>query len=142
MAATHRPLFRDMHVISMGIQEPIADEPPWPFAPRPWAKQLDRIAIRLRPPSICLQSLVETPSKVVPFLFRQRAARVGRLRCRLKSLIPPCLPHIQSPPADRVNIGGSPNLMMPDGSRPEYDVDRMCFRESCLLGKSFKHSFK
>lgn len=135
-------LLRHMNMVSMRIQEPIADELPWSFAPRPRAEQLNRITIRLRPSSVILQRLVETPSQVVPFLFHQFVARPSPPYHRLNSPIPSCLPHIQPSAAHRIDIGGSANLMMPDGARLEYDVDRMCFRRSRLSGKSLKHLFK
>src|SRR5215218_394155 len=53
-----------MDVIAMSVEQEIANVSPWSFAPGPWAEELNRITVRLRPAAIKLQRFVESPSQV------------------------------------------------------------------------------
>src|SRR5262245_14969396 len=97
-----------MHVITMRIEQAIADIFPGTLGPCPRAEELDRVAGRLRPSPIHLQGFVEPPPQVLlAFSPRDGAACLGEggPSGPLERSIPPLLPTIKPNAIDCIDVG-------------------------------------
>jgi hypothetical protein len=130
-----------MNVIAMRMEQAITDVRPRPFGPGPRAEELYRVAEWLRPSPIPLQGFVKSPPQVLlSFSARDGPGLLGGgyLSGSLAHLIPPLLPAVEPDPADGIDVGRTPDLMMPHHTGLEEQSDGRSFSESSLQGKALQ----
>src|SRR5512147_390513 len=97
------------------MQQRLADESPRTFASCPRAEELDRVAIRLRPPPICLKRFIEPPAEIFSPLvtdnlaFLAGASDLSRARHCFIPLLFPC---IESNAADGIDVRRPSDFMV------------------------------
>ena len=115
-----------MNMIPVRVEQEIAYRFPGTFASGPWAKELNRVTVRLSPATIGLQCFVEPPSQIylslvvqqpAPFLCTPDACAV------LPRLVPTTLPNIESYATHPVNICGTTHLVMAEDARFKEDAN-------------------
>src|SRR5262245_14585335 len=112
-------LLRHVNVVVVRAEQSSADVFPRAFGARPGAEELDRVTIRLGPPPVTLQRFVEPPAQVVHRLGLRddlpRGQVIGFGRAPA-GVVPAPLPLIDPDIAHCVNVGGAPELVMPENS--------------------------
>ena len=135
---------RHVDVISMGVEQKVAYLFPGTFAPGPWTKELNRIAVWLTPVSTRLQRLVELPTQVLLTLLVQEFAFQKFIDSTkaAPNTIPTSFPLIESQPIHSINIDGSSKLMVAEDSRLKVDPNLCVFTPPRSGSKFFKYAFQ
>lgn len=132
-----------MNVIPVCMQQRIADEGPRSFTPRPWAEELDRITVRLRPSPVELERLVEPPTEILSPLFigdTPSRCRIGSVSRARHCLAPALFPDFESKLADGVNICRPSDFMVTDDAGFEEEFDRIGLGITRVQGKFLQDS--
>src|SRR5262245_38654207 len=134
-----------MDVVTVRMEQRIADVFPRPFAAGPRAEELDRIAVRLSPAPVELECFVQPPAKII-FSFD-----IGNLlplfciegpRSIRHCLIPTLFPAVESEPRHRVNICSSAALVVTDHTGLKEDADNVGFTEPGVHSEFPQNSFQ
>ena len=138
----HPCLLCYVDVVAMSVEQAITDVLPGTFGPRPWAEELYRVSVGLRPAPIHLQGLVEPPAQIAVSFGTGVAAAllwIHGAKSLLEALVPALFPTVDPDPADRVDIRCASDLVVTDHAGLEENADRLSFIKSCLRGESFQH---
>jgi hypothetical protein len=118
--------FRDVYVVSMRVEQEVANVFPGTLDSGPWSEQLNWITVGLRPAAARLQRFVEPPSQILPaFVIQHRAPRIciNDTSNPIQRMIPTPFPNIEPNATDGIYVGGPPNLVMTEDTGLEENAN-------------------
>jgi hypothetical protein len=126
------------------MEQPVANVSPRTLLAGPGPEQLNRITIRLGPPSVELKSLVQTPAQVAHELTIAQNGRLARAGSSgsAHSAVPPDFPVPNAEVPHRVNVGRTADLVMAEDPRPELDCRGISRREARLLREAIEDALQ
>jgi hypothetical protein len=123
-------------MISVRVEQEVADVSPGTFLSCPWSKELNRVTVGLRPATAVLQRFVESPSEIPSSLVVQNCtpriyiAGAGR---SIPCIVPTPFPNIESNAADGINVSGPSNPVMTEDAGLKENAN---IAPACLAGVS------